>query len=284
MIQEFIIKNDFLTVVIKRKGAELASVKDGNGFEFIWQAKEVWPRHAPNLFPVIGSLIDHEYTYEGKTFQLSHHGFARDHDFDLLHQSEHSAAFVLQPNEIMKEQYPFQFTLVISYVLQGNSLKQSFRVINNDVKPIPVSFGGHPAFNASPIAEYKIVFEQTEHVKSNQLTGPYINDEAIEIIDGNEIQLSDTIFDNDALIFQGLNSATVELKHNNSNHLVKISIGEFPYLAVWAKPKAPFVCIEPWQGIADYVHHSKRIEDKKGIVWVPTNQEISKSFTMEFTN
>ena len=284
MIQEFIIKNDVLSVTIKRKGAELSSVKDGSGFEFIWQAQEVWPRHAPNLFPIVGSLVDHEYTYQGKSYPMNHHGFARDFDFDLLHQSEHSAAFVLQPNELIKEQYPFQFTLVISYLLQGNSLKQSFRVINNDQKSIPVSFGGHPAFNANPISEYKMVFEQPERVKSNRLTGPYINDQTLDVVEGNEIQLSETIFNEDALIFQGLRSKSVALQHLKSNHSVKVSIDEFPYLGIWSKPKAPYVCIEPWQGLADYANHNKKIEDKKGIVWVPANQEVKKSFTMEFTH
>ena len=93
-MNQFIIRNEELTVIINKKGAELCSVKDNNGTEFMWQAEAVWPRHAPNLFPIIGSLLDHEYTWQGKTHPLRHHGFARDLDFDMLHQSEHSICFV----------------------------------------------------------------------------------------------------------------------------------------------------------------------------------------------
>ncbi|NNJ55050.1 MAG: aldose 1-epimerase family protein, partial [Bacteroidia bacterium] len=227
---------------------------------------------------------DHEYIYGGKTYKLSHHGFARDNDFELLHQSEHSASFVLQPNEEILEHYPFEFTLLITFELDQKSLKQTFRVINSEDKSIPVSFGGHPAFNIHSVSEYKIIFEHEEYVQSNQLEGPYINDNTFPIIKGNEIQLTETIFDNDALIFQNLKSGTVELKHTKSKHSIKVNIEDFPYLGIWAKPNAPFVCIEPWQGMADLVNHNKKIEDKKGIVWVAPNDEISKSFTMHFTN
>ena len=92
MISKYSIQNKFLTVNINRLGAELCSVIDSEGTEFIWQAGEVWPKHAPNLFPIVGSLLDHEYTYQGETYSLSHHGFARNKNLELLHQSEHIIA------------------------------------------------------------------------------------------------------------------------------------------------------------------------------------------------
>jgi galactose mutarotase-like enzyme len=281
---QFIIKNEYLTVEIKKLGAELCSVIDKNGTQFMWQAEEVWPRHAPNLFPIIGSLLDHEYSYNGKTYPLSHHGFARNIYFDMLHQSEHSIALVLQQNDETFKMYPFSFTLIITYFLSKNSLKQTFRVINNDASEMPVSFGGHPAFNANPISEHSIVFDTNETNKSNTLQGPYISNVEYDIIKGNTIELNNHIFDNDALIFQNLDSKTVSLVHNNEKYKVTIDISEFPYLGIWAKPKANYVCIEPWQGLADFVNHDKKIENKKGVVWIPVNQEITKSFTMTFQN
>jgi galactose mutarotase-like enzyme len=258
-------------------------VKDTSGFEYMWQADPIWPRHAPNLFPIVGSLLDHEYVYEGKTYKLSHHGFARDLDFEMLHQSEHSICLILQQSEATLASYPFKFTLLVTYTLSDNTLKQTFRVINDDSKDVPVSFGGHPAFNAKPVDEYEIVYSESENVLSNQLSGPYINDKTIQVIEGNTISLTENTFDNDALIFQGLKSKTVSLKHTKSNHEVKVDISEFPYLGIWAKPGADYVCIEPWQGLADYASHSKNIEDKKGIIWVKPKEEIAKSFAMTFT-
>ena len=283
MLELYTIQNECFEVTIKKKGAELCSVQAPCGFEYLWQAGEVWPRHAPNLFPVVGSLLDHQYEYEGELYDMSHHGFARNMDFDMLHQSEHSISFVLTHNADTLMSYPFQFMFLITYILAGDKLEQRFRVINTDSKDIPVSFGAHPAFNASPVSDYSIVFSDQENVRSNQLTGPYINDCEIDIIEGNIIRLDGHTFDNDALIFQGLKSKEVSLVHNKSDHKITMDISAFPYLGVWAKPGAPYVCLEPWQGLADFETHNKRIEDKKGVVLLTEGAELKKSFTMTFT-
>jgi galactose mutarotase-like enzyme len=284
MISKYSIQNKFLTVNINRLGAELCSVIDSEGTEFIWQAGEVWPKHAPNLFPIVGSLLDHEYTYQGETYSLSHHGFARNKNFELLHQSEHSVCLVLQHDEETLHSYPFKFTFLITYTLEANNLSQTFRVINDDDRTLPVSFGGHPGFNASPINDFEIIFSEKEFIKSNQLSGPYINENEIDIIQTDRISMDKTIFDNDALIFQGLNSKEVSLQKKNSTYAVKMNIDEFPYLGIWAKPGAPYVCLEPWQGLADYLDHNKNIEHKKGIILLPFGEEIEKNFRMTFTS
>jgi len=284
MISKYSIQNKFLTVNINRLGAELCSVIDSEGTEFIWQADEVWPKHAPNLFPIVGSLLDHEYTYQGETYSLSHHGFARNKNFELLHQSEHSVCLVLQHDEETLHSYPFKFTFLITYTLEANNLSQTFRVINDDDRTLPVSFGGHPGFNASPISDFEIIFSEKEFIKSNQLSGPYINENEIDIIQTDRISMDKTIFDNDALIFQGLNSKEVSLQKKNSTYAVKMNIDEFPYLGIWAKPGAPYVCLEPWQGLADYLDHNKNIEHKKGIILLPFGEEIEKIFRMTFTS
>ncbi|MFY9282325.1 MAG: aldose 1-epimerase family protein [Bacteroidia bacterium] len=284
MISKYSIQNKFLTVNINRLGAELCSVIDSEGTEFIWQADEVWPKHAPNLFPIVGSLLDHEYTYQGETYSLSHHGFARNKNFELLHQSEHSVCLVLQHDEETLHSYPFKFTFLITYTLEANNLSQTFRVINDDDRTLPVSFGGHPGFNASPINDFEIIFSEKEFIKSNQLSGPYINENEIDIIQTDRISMDKTIFDNDALIFQGLNSKEVSLQKKNSTYAVKMNIDEFPYLGIWAKPGAPYVCLEPWQGLADYLDHNKNIEHKKGIILLPFGEEIEKIFRMTFTS
>jgi galactose mutarotase-like enzyme len=282
MPEVYSIENQFLKAKFKKKGAELCSVINQQGFEFIWQAEAVWPRHAPNLFPIVGSLKDHEYSYKGKTIPLSHHGFARDLNFDVLHQSEHSICFVLQENEFTLKQYPFQFTLLLTYTLDGTTLNQKFRVINNHYESIPVSFGGHPAFSAKPVDEYTVVFSQPETSRAYALEGPLISDKTVDVIQGDSIPITRNTFDHDALVFMDLKSDFVTLKHNMSNHFVKVSLNEFPYLGIWAKPGADYVCIEPWQGIADFTNHDKKIENKKGVVWLEVDQELARSFSMEF--
>ncbi len=278
----FILKNDTLEVKILRKGAELCSVKNSNDFEFIWQAGEAWRRYAPNLFPVVGSLLDYEYEYEGNMYPLEHHGFARDLDFDVYFINDNKISLLLKQNEHTLKRYPFDFELYIDYELENNSLKQTFKVINNNTKEMPVSFGGHPAFAAQPVHEYQIHFSQKETNLSNRLEGPYIGERMIEVIQGNTIQLTNDIFNEDALIFQSLKSNFVELVHMHSNHKVRVSLDEFPYLGIWSKPQADYVCIEPWQGLADFVNHNKKILDKKGIYMLTPSTTLCKSFTMEF--
>ena len=282
MLNQYTIHNEHLTVKINRIGAELCSVVNTQGTEFMWQAEEVWQRHAPNLFPIVGSLLDHEYIYEDKTYPLAHHGFARNLSFDMLHQSEHSICFVLLHSEETLKSYPFMFTFLVTYTLVENRLTQTYRIINDDTKPMLTSVGGHPAFNASPVSDFYIEFSDHESVKSNQLSGPYINEELVKVIDQGKIELDDTTFDNDALIFQDLKSTYVSLKHKHSSYEVKMNISEFPYLGIWAKPAAPFVCLEPWQGLADFTAHDKSLENKKGIVSIPVGEELKKSFEMEF--
>ncbi|MFY0644545.1 MAG: aldose 1-epimerase family protein [Bacteroidia bacterium] len=283
-IQEFSISNEHLEVKIKRKGAELCSVKSRkNGFEFIWQAGSEWERHAPILFPVVGSLLDHQYIMDDKTYDMRHHGFARDTEFDPLHQSEHAISFVLTHSNSSLRNYPFAFSFIVSYSLDGPNLHQSFRVINESLKSMPVSFGGHPAFNAEPITEYYLEFEQDESITSNRLSGPYINNQTLDVIRENSIQLTDTIFNDDALIFQGLNSKSVALKHKSKSHSVELSFDGWPYLGIWSKPNAPFVCIEPWQGLADLVEHNKNIWEKKGVISLAAGEQIKRSFSIKFT-
>jgi galactose mutarotase-like enzyme len=284
MINQYRIHNKFLDVRIHRKGAELCSVKNTDQFEFIWQSGPVWQRHAPNLFPIVGSLLDHEYSYNSKITQLTHHGFARDLEFDVLHQSEHSICFILQQNQDSLESYPFDFTLLITYTLNENTLEQTFRVMNKDNKRMPVSFGGHPAFNVNAIDEYEIQFECNEDVQANTLEGPYISDSKVDVIKGNKIPLDHHTFDWDALVFQDLKSDWVKLVHKSSSHAVKVDIRDFPHLGIWSKPGAPFVCIEPWQGMADLVSHNKDILQKKGVLVLESNEEVLKTFKMEFTS
>lgn len=283
MIQEFEIRNEKLTAKFKRKGAELCSVIDkATGHEFIWQAQEEWTRHAPILFPVVGRLLDYQYLYRGKTYTLPQHGFARDLDFEMLHQSEHSIAFVLSSSENTLVNYPFAFDFIITYTLTAEQLEQKFRVINRGKDDMPVSFGAHPAFNIPTISDFYLEFEQNEEVRSNHLSGPYIDDTLVDVIDGNRIDITDNLFDQDALIFEGLRSSYVTLKHRSKNVQVKVDFADFPYLGIWAKPSAPFVCIEPWQGLADHISHNKKMLEKKGVHILESEKEFISSFTMTF--
>ena len=72
------IQNNFLTVQVKNAGAELCSIKDKAGTEYLFDANPAyWGRSAPVLFPFVGSLKNKSFVYEGKSYQMGQHGFAQ---------------------------------------------------------------------------------------------------------------------------------------------------------------------------------------------------------------
>lgn len=146
---EYKISNNFISATIKDFGAELCSLKrNAVNTEYIWQADDnYWGKHSPILFPIVGKLIDDEYMYEGNTYSMGQHGFARDNIFKLQEKKKNYLCFKLEQNEQTLEKYPFRFELYISYKLLENSLKISYKVINKSDKTMPFSIGAHPAFN-----------------------------------------------------------------------------------------------------------------------------------------
>jgi hypothetical protein len=142
------IKNDKLTVQVASLGAELQSIKDADGREYLWQAGEKWPRRSPILFPIVCSVNNDTYTVDGKEYHLPRHGFARDTEFKLIAQGEHKVTFALHETEETLKVYPFRFNLAVSYRLSGNKIHVVWHVENTDTREIHFQIGGHPAFLA----------------------------------------------------------------------------------------------------------------------------------------
>jgi len=279
----YFIENEVLKAEFDTFGAELRSVKNSSGFEFIWQAGEIWPRSAPILFPVVGTLKNHQYQFEGKTFEMTHHGFARDSEFEVLHQSAHSICFLLSSfGEPTKENYPFTFHFLVTYTLVENRLIQRFRVINKGEEAMPFSFGAHPAFNLQEGQQYEITFEKSEEALSYTIEDGLISEKMRSVIEKNTIQIAPDTFNEDALVFDKLQSNKVVLHNKEKSHTVSVTIQNFPYLGIWAKLNAPFVCIEPWVGIADFIDAQGDILHKKGMITLKVGEEFEREFRMVF--
>jgi galactose mutarotase-like enzyme len=283
------IQNDHLSIVINHSGAEVSSVKDKQQNEFMWQADaSVWPRHAPILFPIVGKLKDGIYKYNGLPYSLSQHGFARDKQFFVKAEGDDFVVFYLNSDPSTQAVFPFDFELIVSYALIKNKLIVDYKVMNIGVNVMPFSIGAHPGFRC-PIAsndsleDYSIVFENKEtlkrlHLKDGLLSG----DSSDFLIHASEIKLTPSLFLSDAIIVQNFTSNFISLVSNKTKHSVKVSIHGFPYLGIWSKPGAEFVCIEPWFGISDTTNASGKLEDKNGIQLLAPNQAFTCSFSMEF--
>lgn len=254
--------------------------------EYIWEADPaVWGRHSPVLFPVIGKLKNNRYTHEGKSYVLNQHGFARDMDFEFVKEDETGLSCQLHSTAETKKAYPFDFSLLIHYRLRGNAVEVHYQVENKNGCIMPFSIGAHPAFalnwgNGDRIEDYFLEFEQketadTRHLDKNSL----LSDETERVLDnGAVIPLKKNMFERDALILLDLISEKIHLCSYRHKHKVTVEFPDFPYLGIWAKPGASYVCIEPWFGYVDPARTDGVLMNKPGIIRLDPHAVFSCSY------
>ena len=281
-----IIENNLLSVSINRVGAEITSIINKKTKDnIIWEGKTHWQNHAPVLFPIVGGLIDNEFIYSDKSFTLNRHGFTRyNESFKLVYSEINKAVYKLESDESTLECYPFKFSLIISFILKGNKLEVRHEVKNLDDKSMYYSIGGHPAFSLSEdISEYSLKFEKREEFVFPLLNekGQRTNEKVEFGEDNDQITLNENSFNKDAWIFEKPNSSWIELSSEKSDNKVLLHMGDFKQLGIWSKPGAPYVCLEPWLGVADHESHNKKIEDKEYILNLSPDQLNVHSFTIE---
>lgn len=290
---DYTIKNSILQVVISSTGAEIQSVKSQHsGYEYIWQADpNVWQRHAPVLFPIVGKLQDDEYTYQGKTYHMTQHGFARDMEFTVEHQTAESITFLLTDTPETLAIYPFKFELRVNYNLLNNLLEENFSVTNRSDGEMIFGIGGHPGFNIptdEKVAKEDFYFSTKPSRARVQipLKGAYLDWDNRSLASTNSlITLSDHLFKNDALIFQLRgHDNRVSLKTDTSNFHVNVWLRDAPFVGIWSQyPKtADYVCIEPWWGIADRADTNQKLEEKYGMNHLDADATFTAGFSMAF--
>jgi len=284
------LQNDSLKLAFNLKGAELTSVRDlKDDTEYVWQADPTyWGRHAPVLFPIVGRLKDDRFQHQGQAYLLSQHGFARDLPFVPQPAPEGSLRYRLEATPETRQRYPFAFRLDIIYTLAQRDLTVVYEVSNLGAEPMPFSIGAHPAFRCPLVAgehfeDYDFVLAQAETVDRHRLAGGLYTGEVERVLnEGSRLPLDAALFQHDALVFHNLASAWVALRSRKSGREVRMYIADFPYFGLWTKPGAPFVCLEPWQGLADYQNASGHLSDKVGIILLMPEQIHRASYRVSF--
>ena len=273
------IANKFLTVSVKERGAELCSIRGADGTEVLWQGDPTfWKGQAPILFPTIGKLQDGRYQLNGQTYELAAHGFVRTMDFTLIDQQPDALTYQLLPTAETRARYPFEFELKVTYRLSGNALSIEYAVRNTSASVMPFSIGCHEAYNLpGPIDECFLEFEKTETADPRLINAKgMVSTETVAVLKNTRtLPLSKTLFDRDVLIFLDVKSQKVTLGAKNSPRRLTVEFAGFPHLGIWAKPAAPFVCIEPWFGHTDPEQPYGDIWKKPGIIPL----EAGKTFT-----
>lgn len=288
----FGISNGILKIKVNKKGAELASVLQlNNQYEFMWNANPtVWNRHAPVLFPIVGKLNNNKVLINNCLYEMGQHGFARDFDFELVKKTETEVQFLLKSNEQTLVKYPFQFELFIIYGFtdESNQLKVTYKIVNKSTSEMHFSIGAHPGFML-PVAnlnEYEIDFFEANSIERHLLAdGLFNNETETLLLTNNKLNLSEEVFDKDAIVINNCTFKTISLNHKNSNFKVSCSFNDFTDLGIWSKKgNHNFVCLEPWLGYADEVGFEGDIADKKGIVLLPEGDTFEASYYLNFTS
>ncbi|MFT4202870.1 MAG: aldose 1-epimerase family protein [Chitinophagaceae bacterium] len=284
------LENEQLQIQIVEKGAELQSVK-ANGLEYIWGGNPAfWGKHSPVLFPIVGGLKGNSYTFQGKTYQLGRHGFARDTIFTVLEKPKNETVLLgIADTEETKKVYPFSFQFFIRYTLKDNSLHIDYTVRNTDTQDVYFSVGAHPAFNVPlekdlSFEDYALHFNQKEYSSIFPLdaNGQTLTDSIPFLQDTQELPLKKTLFYKDALVFKDLKSDEITLKSEKSAHGLTVAFDGFPYMGIWSAKDADFVCIEPWNGIADNVEASGDITQKEGIISLSPTKLFNAGWSIRF--
>ena len=273
-------KNDKLSISVKKYGAELSSLKSiGSGVEYLWQGNpDIWYGQSPILFPIIGRLLDDKYRVDGKEYTMPKHGIVRKKPFKLLEETKDSLLFIQSSDEESLKEYPFEFDLIVKFQLTNKGLKVTHTVINKDSKDMYYSFGAHPGFNCV-IGDY-LQFNVDEELYTERIDHESILiDEKFPVFtDEGKIELTSNLFDDDALILSDYTSTEVSIRSYNHDRVIKFMF-DSPVLGIWAKPNAPYVCLEPWWGINDNYDKKNDFSEKRGIMKLAPGE--SKEFTWE---
>lgn len=291
MEDRFEIASDRLSAVVARKGAELVSLKDGAGGELLWQAGPEWPRHAPVLFPVVGRLAEDALRHEGKSYRVTQHGFARDMDFELVERSPTRVVLTLTDSATTLALYPFPFRLEMDVSVEGNALSVVSRVTNPGEGELPFSIGAHPGFrwplvDGVPKDRHVLEFEARETGQRRTVEGGLLGPEAPLPFDGVSLPLDPALFSNDALVMPDARSKSVSYsalaEDGEVLRSMTVSWRGYEDLGVWSAPKgAPFLCIEPWRGMASFVGWDGEFRDKPGVVRLPAGAVMEFEWRVE---
>ena len=261
-----VIGNEFLSVEISPRGAEMMRVTDARGTERLWDGDPAyWTGRAPVLFPYAGGLVEDRYELDGKVYEnCPKHGFAKVSRFTVEKADRTSAVFLLTEK---RDIYPFDYAFRVSYALEGKSIRVAYSCSNPGTAPLYYSVGCHEAYAApGGIEHYRLVFPEDEHFLHSVLQGSQITTELKSMApDGKVLPLKEEQFTIDAMVFLSLKSRSVRLENDLNDDWVEITYPGHPYLLVWKKPQAPYVCVEPWVNPPAYTTDPVSLKDKRGI-------------------
>lgn len=281
---EYSLENSKLLIKARTYGGEITSIfNKENSTEYLWNGNpEYWKYHAPILFPIVGKVCNSKYRVDGNVYELPQHGLARISEFNMIDKEEDGITFELRYSEESLKVYPYKFLLKSNYKIEDNTVNITYTVENLDEKKIYFSIGAHPAFMCpieatDSLNKCYIEFDKVEDSKRITLTEEgYLSHDSEECLSKtNKLSLYKELFKDDALVFNDLKSNKITIKSESNDKSLEVDFSGFPYMGIWApKNGAPFVCIEPWAGHADYYDFNGEFSEKEGINSLESGEEF----------
>ncbi|MBR5438818.1 MAG: hypothetical protein IKV61_01175 [Clostridia bacterium] len=291
------ISNEFLEVSISTFGAEIVSVKSGNK-EHIWQGQEgVWSGHAPILFPFCGRLVNSQYKIGEKLIEnVPIHGYAKRCEFEVVSEEKSSLSLLLKSSEEIRKIYPFNVDFRVFFKLDGNRLKVYFMVENNGKNIAYFSVGCHEAFALEGnFEDYSIEFESDKnYILSTGLKSNMLSNIKYKLpLENGVLKLSNSLFSDDeierdggvyatgSILLEDVNSKRVNLLKNGLK-VLSLYYNDFKHLVLWTEKCAPFIAIEPWNGLPDVFDTDGNLQTKKGILTVEPSEQKTYYHSITF--
>jgi len=278
---------------VTTKGGELVSFIN-HGVEYIWQGDpEYWDGQSPVLFPVVCSPKDGKMAHQGVEYPMLKHGFACLGEFVPVYISRNKVILEQRECEESLKMFPYCYSLKIEHTVTDDGFSTRYIVKNLDKCEMTFCIGGHPGFNC-PLTEndggfedHSLIFDDAKDCTVSITKDGLMNDEVPKLdrlIGTNELPLVYSDFDNDAMIIEGLPKKSVSLISNKSECGFKFVFEGFDALGIWTpeKQNAPFVCLEPWNGLpADANNETTDAKSKKYAVTIAPNEEYSVGYSIE---
>lgn len=284
----YTLENSQLKITARSQGGEITSIESkADGTQYLWNGNpEYWKYHAPILFPIVGKVNNSKYRVEGKEYELPQHGLARVSEFNMIDKKDNEITFELKYSDETLNVYPYKFSLKSNYLLEDNTVKVTYTVENVDDRTIYFSIGSHPAFmcpieSSEKLTDCYIEFEKEEDSERIALNSQgYLSHNREKCLENtNELKLYKELFKDDALVFDDLKSNKMAIKSIKSEKCLEVDFTGFPCMGIWApKDGAPFVCIEPWFGHADYEDFNGEFKEKEGILSLKEGKKFNCVF------
>lgn len=283
------LENERLLIEVAEKGSELVRIFDKkNNRDVMWYADPaVWPKHSPLLFPMVGTSYHGVYHHEGKAYEMAGHGFAWKTPFTFTKEDGEITAVLTSSEESLKA-YPFPFELAVTHKLSGNRIQISWKVTNAGDREMHYNIGAHPAFladgktSAGMYVKFAGKKDSIHYILADAETGCALPEQVYEmpLTDG-AVCVTEGFWDKGAYIYDHQGIDEISLLHEDKTPFVNVYCKGFPYMGIWTKPGAPYICLEPWHGRCDNYGYEGELKDKYGILHLKAGESAEFSYEIE---